>query len=1017
MLSHFSGPGLRTRAAGLISAGALVAGLAAGVPAATAAPEDAAASSSDAAAAPSARFTDGRYVVLLREPGAASYRGGDDRFGATRSASGDFDAQSSRVQAYTAHLRQTHRTIARQHDTTPVESFTVATNGFVADLSKEQALDLATDRRVLLVEKSQNYQLDTWDTPSFLGLSGKKGAWRQHGGAANAGAGVVVGVLDSGIWPESASFSGKPLSQTPQTRWDITRTGTKTRMEKADGTLFRGECVIADGWDEDDCNTKLIGARYYGDSFLASTPAEELADTEFVSARDGGGHGTHTASTAAGNKVDGVITEDREFGTVTGMARAARIAAYKVCWEAADPDASGCNNADIIAAIDQAVIDGVDIINFSVGGGSSPVLDAAEYAFAGAAEAGIFVAASAGNSGPDPTTLDHPGPWLTTVAASTHVNYENTVVLGNGEEYAGASITSQTMPSTPLVDAATSGLAEADPEVASLCGPDSLDPAVVEGTIVVCVRGVYDRVAKSAEVARAGGVAMVLINASPGSLDADFHSVPTIHLDDVAGAKVLEYLAEAGDDATASFELGNLTDVITELPQVAGFSSRGPIQLAGGDLLKPDIAAPGVSVLAAVAPPSNSERDYDLYSGTSMAAPHIAGLAAFIQGEHPRWSPMQIKSAMMTTAKPTRTVEGKGSADALAQGAGQVRPKRFFDPGLFVLSSSVEWRGFVSSLGYPTGVPAMDAKQINVPSLADGSVTAETSFTRTFRARYAGTWKIRSTVPGFTLTTDKLAVRATHRNDLEDITFTFTRTDAPLGSYAQGAVILEGPTKVRLPVALMPLSVDAPASVTGTGTAGSVDVALTAGFTGDLDVTTHGMAVSDTVEDAVPAKDYVLQCVTVEPDSSLARFQLDSVDDTADLDLFVYASDSCDDADIYAFAGQSATASGDESVTLRNPEAGTYLVEISGFSVGDSGADPIPYRFDFWDINPAASAGDLTVDPDPVPVIANQQSSVTVSWSGLEPGAHYLGYLGYPDTTNVTLVDVTTDAEAPAPPE
>ena len=205
----------------------------------------------------------------------------------------------------------------------------------------------------------------------------------------------------------------------------------------------------------------------------------------------------------------------------------------------------------------------------------------------------------------------------------------------------------------PLVNSSASGLAGADATALSLCGPSTLDPAKVTGKMVVCVRGVYDRVAKSAEVARAGGVAMVLANPTAGqSLDADFHSVPTVHLEKASGDAVIAYANTAG--ASASIALGDITGgTATPLPQIGGFSSRGPAIANDSDVIKPDISAPGVSVLAAVAPPTNSGRSFDLYSGTSMASPHIAGLAAFMLGVHPEWSPMTVKSAMMTTAPTT----------------------------------------------------------------------------------------------------------------------------------------------------------------------------------------------------------------------------------------------------------------------------------------------------------------------------------------------------------------------------
>ena len=220
--------------------------------------------------------------------------------------------------------------------------------------------------------------------------------------------------------------------------------------------------------------------------------------------------------------------------------------------------------------------------------------------------------------------------------------------------------------------------AGADPEEAALCTPGTLARAQARGTIVVCDRGVVDRVAKSAEVARVGGVGSVLANVDPGSTDADFHAVPTVHIDNEAGDAVRDYVADAGADATASLDPDGAD--ATPVPKLAGFSSRGPAVPGGGDILKPDIAAPGVSIVAAVAPPSNSGRDWDLYSGTSMASPHIAGLAAFIHEARPRWSPMMIKSAMMTTAynlhgnhQPVRPGRGARAAAALPRPGRRLR--------------------------------------------------------------------------------------------------------------------------------------------------------------------------------------------------------------------------------------------------------------------------------------------------------------------------------------------------------
>lgn len=1001
----FSGGWAPQRRLALVSAGVIIAGLTAATPAATAAGAPSQ-GSDQVVAGNGVRYGDGRYVVLLREPSAARYTGQDARFRATRPR-GDtqFRADSAPVQAYTAHLRSTQAAIAREVGARPVTSYTIASNGFAARLTGDQALELATDRRVLLVTRDTRRSMDTWNTPNFLGLTGRNGAWTTHGGQRRAGAGVVVGDIDSGAWPESRSFAGRPLTSDPRTKWDIFRVGTATSMEKRDGGVFHGQCQLGEEWTADDCNRKLIGARYYPDAFLESTPPEDRSPTEFISTRDGNGHGTHTASTAAGNRGVRASVEGRTFGEVSGMAPAARLAIYKVCFSDNDPDSGDCATSASLHAIDDAVADGVDVINYSISGATDTVVDPVELAFEGAAEANVFVSTSAGNSGPGASTVAHNSPWLSTVAATTHHNFENTLVLGNGRKILGASIADEPLGVHPLVSAADSAVAGAGPHDAELCGPDTLDPARVTGTIVVCLRGDFDRVAKSAEVARAGGVGMVLANPTPNSLDADFHAVPTIHISETGTAVVMRYLESAGFRATARFRLGNLTNKVTPLPQIAGFSSRGPALANDADLLKPDIAAPGVSVLAAVAPPANSNRRFDLYSGTSMAAPHITGLAAFIMGVHPIWSAQQVKSAMMTTARRVRTEDGSRSRDLFAQGSGIVAPRRFFRPGLFVTSTPREWRGFITGQGLDTGVPAIAAKDLNVPSLAEGQVTSATSFTRTFVASRKGSWRVSVKVPGFRATPSRTTLVSKRRGDIEQLTVDFARTDAPLGEFAFGYLKLIGRTRVRLPIALRPVSVKAPALVEGTGVAGEVRVPITAGFTGNLTVRTTGLAKAETTSGSVATGDDNFTCVTVSESSKVARFDLDAADNGADLDLFVLQSDSCNIDDAFALAGQAATGAADESLTINDPTPGTYIVDVNGFAAGPQGS-PMAFDLDFYDVNDSATLGNLTVTPNPVPVRNQETTSFELSWAGLTPNERYLGYLDYEGALAPTVVKI-----------
>jgi hypothetical protein len=1016
----------RRRALALISAGAVVAGVLSGVPAATAAGDNAKPKQVKPQAA---SFDAGRYIVILRDPGATQYGGGEGNLAATRVAPGrQFNARTDNARAYVNHIRGQQNQLARSVGATVERHYTLAANGFSAELTGRQALKLSNDRDVLLVQKDERQHLDTWNTPQALGLSGKAGAWKQEaGGRGKAGAGVVVGVIDSGIWPESKSFSGNKLSATPRSKWDISRDGETVSMEKADGGVFEGRCqtshevagvpVPAEDWSLSDCTTKLIGARYYPEEFLEGVAVEDRSPTEVVSTRDGGGHGTHTASTAAGNPVDKVKVEDVKFGEVVGMAPAAKIAAYKVCFDDNDPDTGDCYNGAILAAIDDAIADGVDVINFSISGATDTVLDATEFAFEGAAEAGIFVATSAGNAGPDESTVAHNSPWLTTVAASTHYNFENTVVLGNGKKIRGASVSRTPLPKTKLVSSVDVGAAGADPEDVRLCvSGGNLAPAKVEGKIVVCQRGVNDRVDKSLAVKQAGGVGMILANVTPGSLDADFHSVPTIHVSDTDGSKIFNYLKRQGKKAKAAFKLGDVTGLKpTPVPQVAGFSSRGPALANDSDLIKPDIAAPGQSVLAAVAPPSNHKRKYDLYSGTSMASPHIAGLAAFMMGVEKKWTPMMVKSAMMTSAKSLRNAKNGVDKDAFAQGAGLVRPNKMFDPGLFVLSTPLDWRRFYQGQGldWGQGYEPLAAKDLNGPSMAQGQVTSETKFTREFTSTMKGTWKVSVKVPGFKAVTRKKLV-AKRKGDRESLTVRFSRTTAPLGQFSSGFLVLDGPTRVRLPITLRPVSVAAPGEVSGEGVAGSTAVDIRAGFTGNLDVAVAGLAEAEsdsqtTVGPNNSADDEAYYCVEVTDGSKAARFDLDAADDDADMDLYVYQAADSACADLVAFSGQSATGSADEQVTLLDPAPGYYFVVVDPFAASP-GQSSLDWRFDFYDVNPATQVGGLAADPNPVPVVNNQETSFDATWSGLEEDNRYLGMFDYDGALSPTFLTVDTSA-------
>ncbi len=549
----------------------------------------------------------GRYIVMLKDAPLATYEGGETGIQRTKPDKGkQLDAHSANSQKYVAHLKKEQQTVADAAGVTPAVTYQVTLNGFSADLDAAQVAKLSGDKSVLGVFPDEiRHPNAAVPSTEFLGLgsgdAGTGGVWDAVGGVGEAGKGVVVGVVDTGIAPENPLFAGDKLTGKAGAAPYVNR--DQVVFAKADGNEYRARRVAAEdqGWTKDLYNTKLIGAQYFADGAAA---AGFDFSYDFLSPRDGDGHGSHTASTAAGNFGVAASVEGIGFGEVSGVAPAAKVASYKACYVGPDDLVTTddiCALSDLLGAIDTAVADGVDVINYSIGGGSAKtVLGPEDISFFNAAAAGVFVAVSAGNDGPGAATADHASPWYTTVAASTIPTYEGTVQLPNGFQAAGASVSVPFGQSItgPVVYAGDVAKAGAAPNEAALCFLGTLDPAKVAGKFVVCDRGTNARVEKSQEVAAAGGTGMILVNVTPGSLDNDFHSVPTVHIDAQYRTALLDYVRKTAG-ATATLVGDNVTGKVTPTPQVAGFSSRGPMLADGADVIKPDVSAPGVAILAA----------------------------------------------------------------------------------------------------------------------------------------------------------------------------------------------------------------------------------------------------------------------------------------------------------------------------------------------------------------------------------------------------------------------------------
>lgn len=571
-----------------------------------------------------------------------------------------------------------------------------AFHGFATKLSRAQAEALESMEGILGVYPETVYELHTTRSPTFLGLNGNDGSeWS----VAEQSVDVVVGVLDTGVWPESPSFADDGMKAVP--------------------VEWKGECEAGTKFNASHCNKKLIGARFFCKGYEAGLgPINEMK--EYRSPRDQDGHGTHTSSTAAGSLVPDASLMGYARGNARGMAVRARVAVYKVCWK------SGCFSTDILAGLDRAVQDGVHVLSLSLGGGAVPYYkDGIALGAFGAMEKGIFVSCSAGNSGPDPMTLANVAPWITTIGASTlDRDFPSPVVLGNGAMYNGVSLYSgKGLPAgkLPLIYAVNAS----NGNTSNLCLENTLDPKLVMGKIVLCDRGISARVDKGNVVKTAGGAAMILANtaANGEELVADSHLLPAAAVGRKNGDLIREYVnTNLNPTATIQF-LGTVLG-IKPSPVVAAFSSRGPNSMAP-QILKPDVVAPGVNILAAwtgAAAPSELETDrrrvkFNIISGTSMSCPHVSGVAALLKAAHPDWSPAAIRSALMTTAytvdnsgRPLRDVATGADSTAFDHGAGHVNPQKALSPGLVYDMGVQDYVDFLCALSYTANQIQMIAK-------------------------------------------------------------------------------------------------------------------------------------------------------------------------------------------------------------------------------------------------------------------------------------------------------------------
>jgi subtilisin family serine protease len=720
-------------------------------------------------------------MVRLDYDPAGSYAGGIAGLSATSPSVTGLSIKENRaaVNTYERHLsaidaRVTGAIKNRIPQVKVLRSFHLAYGGLSVLVPANRARDLLDiDGVVAIHEDALNKPL-TNVTPRFVKAAQ---VWPSQGGDVLAASDVLVGVLDTGIWPEHPSYEDLGLPP----------------FEEEVGCEFNpsGDPLLGDDFN---CQDKLVGAYAFLDTYLSVFDAEDGEfcnnDTGECSARDSDGHGTHTSSTAAGDAKRPADIFDVPRGKTSGMAPGARLIMLRVCL------LNGCFESDSTAAVDQAIADGVDVLNFSISGGSNAYSDPVELAFLDFYAAGGLANASAGNDGPGAGTANHAGPWTNTVGASTsnrHFTSTLVVTADNGDvfEAEGATITDG-IAATDLIRAEdVAGYGDA------LC-QTPLPAGSVTGMVVACERGIIARVDKGFNVLEGGGAGMVLYNLAQADVETDNHWLPAIHLSDDEGIAFVDF-TDAHSGEQASWDPGSGTKVRGDV--MADFSSRGPV----GDFIKPDVTAPGIQVLAGHSPEHIGTVGgppgelFQAIAGTSMSSPHAAGVAALIKSAHPDWTPGQIKSAMMTSARRDVLKEdGVTPTDPFDDGAGSIRAAWAVRAPLTFDVTADE---YFASADDPLGRIHLNLPSINAPAFLGSITTTRTALsvsnrTESYTVQAVADSGAQITVEPSSFTLDP--------GDSQTLTITIEGAELAEGQYF-GEIRLNtanaGRRDVRLPVA------------------------------------------------------------------------------------------------------------------------------------------------------------------------------------------------------------------------
>ncbi len=1014
------------------------------------------------------------YIVQLASPAAAEFHAASAPLVSTKTGPGAlpskpaFDKTAATIESYVQKLEtEQAEVIARAGGTIDLlYNYRYALNGFAATMSPAVASKLEHMPEVLRVWQDEVRPLATNHSANFLELFNADVGLR--GGAGLDGDGVVIGVIDSGVYPEHPSLQDTRPVDRPSACWStwaefslLGRWLCKNYNRSDDIVDFEeppagwnGVCETGENFTEENCNNKMIGARTFVAGAQASAPIDP---GEIFSARDVDGHGTHIATTAAGNRARAEI-----FGTflgyVEGMAPRARIATYKACWLRPGGTRAACNTSDLANAIDMAVADGVDIINYSIGSTIFTVTAPDDLALIAAAKAGVLAVVAAGNEGPNFNTISSPAsnPAVITVGASSRDGQHSLEAL---QVNAPASVAGK----YAIKEAAfTPALIDNDPIEGQLVLADDEDETLpdggagttmdgcqaitnttrMSGNIAFIQRGGCDFDVKVQNAEDAGAVAVVVFNLSGDPIvmvgDPGNITIPAVMMGAADGNLLLD---EINNDEVVEIVLDkSLLLTVDDTGNVMGsFSSRGPGWVP--DILKPDVTAPGINILAGHTPEAIATAPNEYFqflTGTSMSTPHVAGVLALLKQAHPDWSPAALKSALMTTARQDVAMPDESNIVPFDYGSGHIVPNAANNPGLIYDISDDEYDAFSCAIGSPdvtqqrcddlvaAGVSLVPSDQ-NQPNISLSRLTTSRTVTRrvTNVTESTETYNVEiEPPPGIDVQVSPMSLTVAPGQTAEyDVTLSFT--SGPQDLYRFGALTwVSGERRVRSVISIQPLSVDAPGEIFSFGGSGTETFQVSFGYSGPYTPGVHGLRTPLVLDDIdnpgnpnfieedpdrtfepVVGTGVDAHVITVPEGEAFLRFALfdELTDGNDDLDMYLYYCPvdltNCFDA------GVSGGETSREQIDIFLPGGGLYVLFIHGFDTDDDiGGSGALYTALAWSFGLNENLGNMTAT-GPAFVSAGSTEDVVVNWSGLGPDTIYLG--GISHNTAEGLVSLT----------